>query len=472
MAQRILRERQMGNKPQGTGPMGVQYQAAQPQMPAMRSGGIIAFQTGNQVKDPYGGPSSEESGEEAARIDMEKRLAMPPSTTPPPGGIMGATVQPVTPVPVAPVGPSPDIVKEATRQRDIYAAQAARPTSELLKDIQAERQAAMREAGVADASEGQQKQRAEMMAEKANMADEKQRQKYMRLAEFFASWGSTPGPVLVAGLNAMQKTIPNIVADEREQKKARREIDKSIADLDNATRLEKRGEVDAAMALKLKAAEEMKALNIKFIDYQSRRESDASSAAASKYSADMQFRSEQLRANTSRLDRIANRETANDSKAFSQYQTAANQEQRVIAKITDQMKLLAPDYETVKTMEMNAKQNDGKMNPTFVPAYEAAKKRIADQEAVWNKQKEDAARDTDLAYKRVRINPEALKDYTKSNAAPAPAPAPTAAPSGPISGEFSAPTAAHITALKKNPEQAEAFDAKFGPGAANEYLGK
>jgi len=268
----------------------------------------------------------------------------------------------------------------------------------------------------------------------------------------------------------MQKAVPNIMADEKEQKKARREIDKSIADLDNATRLEKRGEVDAAMALKLKAAEDMKALNTKFIDYQSRRESDASSAAASKYSADMQFRSEQLRSEAARLDRAARRETEDDQKRFNAYSAASAHEQRLISKISDQMKLLAPDYETVKTAEMNAKQNDGKMTPAFVPAYEAAKKKIADQEAIWTKQKEQAARDSELAYSRIRINPQATKDYTKPSAAPAPTPA--AASSGPISGEFSAPTAAHITALKKNPEQAEAFDVKFGPGAAKEYLGK
>jgi hypothetical protein len=286
------------------------------------------------------------------------------------------------------------------------------------------------------------------------------------MAEFFASWGSTPGPTLVAGLNAMQKTVPNIISDEREQKKARREIDKSIADLDNATRLEKRGEVDAAMALKLKAAEDMKALNMKFVDYQSRRESDASSFAASKYNADMQLRGEEIRAATARLDRAARRETDADAKAFGQYQTAAGQEQRLISKIADQAKMFEKDYATIKTAEMNAGANDGKMNPALVPGYEAAKKKIADQEAIWTKQKQQAAADTDLAYKRVRINPEAAKDYTKPNAAPA------AAPSGPISGEFSAPTAAHISALKENPAQAAAFDAKFGPGAANEYLGK
>ena len=441
MAQRILRERQMGN---------------QPKAPGMRSGGIIAFKTG--------GGANEEGGEDEAKIEMEKRLAMPAPTT---GGIMGATTPPTTPVPYAPQ--AAQAMQKAPDIPDFMKAQYADTEKRMnapLSDFMAERKAAMEAAGVADTSEGQQKQRAEMMAEKANMKDEKERQKYMRMAEFFASWGSTPGPTLVAGLNAMQKTVPNIISDEREQKKARREIDKSIADLDNATRLEKRGEVDAAMALKLKAAEDMKALNMKFVDYQSRRESDASSFAASKYNADMQLRGEEIRAATARLDRAARRETDADAKAFGQYQTAAGQEQRLISKIADQAKMFEKDYATIKTAEMNAGANDGKMNPALVPGYEAAKKKIADQEAIWTKQKQQAAADTDLAYKRVRINPEAAKDYTKPNAAPA------AAPSGPISGEFSAPTAAHISALKENPAQAAAFDAKFGPGAANEYLGK
>ena len=453
MAQRILRERQMGNKPQA---------------PGMRGGGIIAFQQGgggNGVKSAI-----EEGGEENAKIDMEKRLAMPPSTTPPPGGIMGATTPPVTPVPTAPqagraMQQAPDIPAFMKAEY----ADAERRMNAPLSDFMAERKAAMQEAGVADASEGQQKLRAELMAEKANMGEERERQKNLRMAEFFASWGSTPGPVLVAGLNALQKTVPNIISDEKEQKKARREIDKSIADLDNATRLEKRGEVDAAMALKLKAAEDMKALNMKFIDYQSRRESDASAAAASKYTADAHLRAEEIRATTARLDRIARRENEDDNKRFGQYQAAAQQEQRLISKIVDQAKLLEKDYETIKTAEMNAKQNEGKMAPALVPGYEAAKKKITEQEAIWNKQKEQAARDTNLAYERVRIMPQAAKDYTKPSTA---APAAGAPSAGPVSGEFSAPTEAHINALKANPEQAAAFDVKFGPGAANEYLGK
>jgi parvulin-like peptidyl-prolyl isomerase len=202
-------------------------------MPSYAPGGIVAFAKGDTV---YGGPSTEaDEGEAEAKIDMEKRLAQPAPTT---GGIMGATTLPTTPIPSGPTAGR--AVQQASGIPDFIKAEYADTEKRMnapLSSFMAERQAAMREAGVADTSEGQQQQRAEMMAEKANMADEKQRQKYMRLAEFFASWGSTPGPTLVAGLNAMQKTLPNIMADEKDQKKARKEIDKSIADLDNAKRL-------------------------------------------------------------------------------------------------------------------------------------------------------------------------------------------------------------------------------------------
>jgi hypothetical protein len=416
MAQRILRERQMSKQPQGTGPMGVQYQAAQVPMPTMRGGGIIAFQQG------AGGNGSksaiEEGGDEEAKVGMQERLAMPPTSGEmlqqrvmqgkPTGDV---TDQPRGIVQAAPVSKANAAMQQAANIPEFMKAQYAETDKRMnapLSDFMAERRAAMQEAGVADVSEGQQRQRAEMMAEKANMADENQRQKYLRMAEFFAAWGSTPGPTLVAGMNALKQSVPGLIADEKDQKKARREIDKSIADLDNATRLEKRGEVDAAMALKLKAAEDMKALQIKLVDYQSQRERDASSAETSRYVADMNYRGEQLRANTSRLDRLAARETASDNKIYGQYQAAAQNEQRVIAKIIDQAKLLEKDYATIKTAEMQAGANDGKMNPALVPGYEAAKKKIADQEAVWDKQKEAAARDTELAYGRVRLKPEAV----------------------------------------------------------------
>jgi hypothetical protein len=102
--------------------------------------------------------------------------------------------------------------------------------------------------------------RAEEMARRANLKDEAERQKGMRLAEFFASWGSTPGSTLVAGMSALKKSIPGMVEDSKEAKRLEREADKIIYDLDQATRLEKNGLIKESIAEKndlAKRAEEM-----------------------------------------------------------------------------------------------------------------------------------------------------------------------------------------------------------------------
>jgi hypothetical protein len=88
---------------------------------------------------------------------------------------------------------------------------------------------------------GRENYRAQEMARRANLADEAYREKQMRLAEFFAEWGSTPGSTLSAGMSAVRKKIPAFVDDARAAKKLQREADKIIYDLDEATRLEESG---------------------------------------------------------------------------------------------------------------------------------------------------------------------------------------------------------------------------------------
>jgi hypothetical protein len=92
--------------------------------------------------------------------------------------------------------------------------------------------------------------RKQIMDSRANAADEAKRLEAMRMAEFFSTWGSTPGPTLVAGMQAAQKTIPNLIADKKEQKKAQQESDKIIHELDRAARLEKAGNWDEAAKIK------------------------------------------------------------------------------------------------------------------------------------------------------------------------------------------------------------------------------
>jgi len=94
------------------------------------------------------------------------------------------------------------------------------------------------------------KQRESIMAEKANAQDEAKRTQAMRMAEFFAMWGSTPGNTIVAGLNAMKNKIPDFITDRKEATKIRRDMDKSIAELDRVDYLEKAGRFDEAGKLR------------------------------------------------------------------------------------------------------------------------------------------------------------------------------------------------------------------------------
>ena len=96
--------------------------------------------------------------------------------------------------------------------------------------------------------------RKSIMDQRASAKEEAKRLESMRLAEFFSTWGSTPGPTLVAGMQAAQKTIPNLIKDKDDQKKAKAELDKIIYNLDQASRLEKAGEWEAAAKIKTEQA--------------------------------------------------------------------------------------------------------------------------------------------------------------------------------------------------------------------------
>jgi soluble cytochrome b562 len=93
-------------------------------------------------------------------------------------------------------------------------------------------------------------QRRQIMAEKSNAQDDAKRTQAMRMAEFFAMWGSTPGNTIVAGLNAMKNKIPDFITDKKEATKIRRDMDKSIAELDRVDYLEKSGRFDEAGKLR------------------------------------------------------------------------------------------------------------------------------------------------------------------------------------------------------------------------------
>ena len=93
-------------------------------------------------------------------------------------------------------------------------------------------------------------ERAGLLAERANAKAEARRAMSLRMAEFFADWGSRPGSTIAAGLTALKEKVPSIVADSRKEAEIRRAINKDIAGLDKADRLEKAGAWDEAAKIK------------------------------------------------------------------------------------------------------------------------------------------------------------------------------------------------------------------------------
>jgi hypothetical protein len=170
-------------------------------------------------------------------------------------------------------------------------------------------------------------ERAGLMAERASAKDEARRAQSLRMAEFFAAWGSTPGSTINAGLTALKAKLPDIITDSREEAKIRRAINKDIAALDRADRLEKSGAWDEAA--KIKQDQSKNAYNVwgKKIDFASARMSDASRIEAAKIGAESRVEAAGSRANSGGFKTVQDAENALDkhltegNKIGSQYST-------------------------------------------------------------------------------------------------------------------------------------------------------
>jgi hypothetical protein len=177
--------------------------------------------------------------------------------------------------------------------------------------------------------------RSKIMAERANLDDDAKRQKNLRLAEFFATWGSTPGATLVAGMTAFRKTVPTLIEDEKERKKVLRETDKLIYDLGQTERLEKKGNWDAAGEEKNKLAERGMKINEIALRYAGQREQNLTQVATSNaqgrgqmdtsvYNTQMHLKASEATAAASREIAAAQRESTNFARIQGALSTAYN----------------------------------------------------------------------------------------------------------------------------------------------------
>ena len=378
--------------------------------PSMAGGGIIAF-----AKGGVGAAGEGDEGEaEAQDAGMQERLAQPPVG----GGIMGAAPAPATPVP-APM--SKDAFVNAQRQQAEQLAIANKP----LEQTMAEQQKLRESMGVGS-NQPAEDYRAKIMAERANSEDEAKRQKGMRMAEFFASWGSTPGPVLVAGMSALKKSIPGLIEDEKAVKKANRESDKIIYDIDHATRLEKLGRIDEAMAIKDKAAKAAQDLNHYILQYQASIEGHKLTKEGQIESANIhkeatlgasENTSKRMAAATAAAADRADRKM--DETQFATLQRAAMAAKKGVRDVDAAIakeKTNAPDYTTAKRIADTTRGVDAKQR-------QAALDKVSGYEAEW-KNRRDAAKDeldlvnTQLTQVGSRIGLGGKKQDNETKAAP------------------------------------------------------
>ena len=138
---------------------------------------------------------------------------------------------------------------------DAYDKKDAATAAKSVQDIMAEETAKRKEAGIDTSQEASATERKQIMDERANAGVEQKRQMYLRMGEFFANWGSTPGAPLAAGLKAMKDTLPGVMDDSKAHIKLMRDINKSENDLNHAVRLEQMGLFDKASLIKEKASD-------------------------------------------------------------------------------------------------------------------------------------------------------------------------------------------------------------------------
>jgi hypothetical protein len=111
---------------------------------------------------------------------------------------------------------------------------------------------------------------------------------YLRWAQMWATFGSTPGPVLRAAVMSINNTIPDLIEDQDKARAIQKEINKSIHDLDRAALMEKKGRVDEAYKLDQEAKGNLAKISLDISKLQVHEFETKRTSAAQMASAEMQ----------------------------------------------------------------------------------------------------------------------------------------------------------------------------------------
>jgi hypothetical protein len=236
----------------------------------------------NAVKDYFTGEPSAEDKAQPSRAEAQQvatEMGVPAQTTPfvseglnepnvtpsvagptpsqPPMGLGSSAPAGVAPPAQRPISTGTALASEpqaieqvANTAAEVVAAKTEQDMPFYMKQVQE----MYKQQGLGN-NEGADAMRQEIMGELANKDAEEKRQTYLRMAEFFSHWGSTPGAPLAAGMRSLIATMPGYLEDKKDQAKLQRGLQESLFKLDQADRLEKMGMLKEAAALKHEASQ-------------------------------------------------------------------------------------------------------------------------------------------------------------------------------------------------------------------------
>lgn len=240
----------------------------------MASGGVVAFKDGEMVENPMKGKEEEPKKETPAVTTRPKAAAPKPAPvekSPYQAEFKRASAEP------SPIAPE---VASLRKQQAEEQATVDLGTEGLMD----RKQAAYKKYGIDPAAIFAQER-----ADNKKFLDQAQgdarKAEYLRWAQMWAKFGSTPGPILKAALTSINETVPDLLDDQKYATNLQRSIQKTLHEIDRAEYLDKKGNYDEAQKLLNEARGRVANLSIatsKIIadEYQDRQKNLAGMAAA------------------------------------------------------------------------------------------------------------------------------------------------------------------------------------------------
>lgn len=215
----------------------------------MASGGVVAFKEGDKVETPFPKNPDEEPKPVATRPKAAAPKPAPVEKSPYQSAFAKAMAEP------SPIAPE---IASLRKQQ----AEAEREVAGGIEGIMKRKEEDFKKYGL-DPAAIFAKDRADNKKFLEQAQGDAKKAEYLRWAQAWATFGSTPGPVLKAALTAINSAVPDLIDDQKYATNLQRSIQKTLSEIDRAEYLDKKGNYDEAQKILNEARGRVASLSIK-----------------------------------------------------------------------------------------------------------------------------------------------------------------------------------------------------------------